>query len=148
MKLESLIKKVEELELVWDLTKIGNSVFITRVLKYVNFLKQPLTLGMFVPCDLDGNVLKEPILTYPFSTPRPIDERNFERREKEYQQAQERVLFKGLSCRYIDKGNGWHLVKYENGSNIWASYDVHETIDTLLRFECLELTPNAIKQLK
>ena len=27
---------------------------------YANFLKQPLKLEMFVPCDEDGNILKEP----------------------------------------------------------------------------------------
>lgn len=31
-----------------------------RILKYANFLKQPLILGMFVPCDENGNVLEEP----------------------------------------------------------------------------------------
>ena len=34
--------------------------FFVKVLNYANFLKQPLTLGMFVPCDDDGNVLEEP----------------------------------------------------------------------------------------
>lgn len=28
--------------------------------KYADFLKQPLKLEMFVPCDEDGNVLSEP----------------------------------------------------------------------------------------
>lgn len=30
--------------------------FIINVCNYANFLKQPLTLGMFVPCDKKGNV--------------------------------------------------------------------------------------------
>lgn len=30
------------------------------VISYAKFLKQPLKLGMFVPCDEDGNVLEEP----------------------------------------------------------------------------------------
>lgn len=29
-------------------------------LNYANFLKQPLTISMFVPCDDEGNVLEEP----------------------------------------------------------------------------------------
>ena len=34
--------------------------FYNKCINYANFLKQPLTLGMFIPCDLDGNVLEEP----------------------------------------------------------------------------------------
>ena len=30
-------------------------------INYANFLKQPLNLGMFVPCDKIGNVLEEPL---------------------------------------------------------------------------------------
>lgn len=30
------------------------------IFNYTEFLKQPLTLGMFVPCDYEGNVLKNP----------------------------------------------------------------------------------------
>ena len=31
----------------------------SMMFNYANFLKRPLTLGMFVPCDEDGNVLQE-----------------------------------------------------------------------------------------
>ncbi|WP_395076319.1 hypothetical protein [Flavobacterium sp.] len=37
--------------------EFSNKRFRSVVSKYANFLKQPLTLGMFVPCDDDGNVL-------------------------------------------------------------------------------------------
>ena len=30
-----------------------------KIIKYANFLKQPLKLGMFVPCDENGNVLED-----------------------------------------------------------------------------------------
>jgi hypothetical protein len=33
---------------------------IERINNYASFLKQPLTLGMFVPFDFEGNPLKEP----------------------------------------------------------------------------------------
>ena len=32
---------------------------LRRIKKYANFLKQPLKLEMFVPCDEDGNVLED-----------------------------------------------------------------------------------------
>lgn len=31
-----------------------------KIVNYTNFLKQPLKLGMFVPCDEFGNILEEP----------------------------------------------------------------------------------------
>lgn len=68
------------------------------LLKYAQFLKQPLTLGMFVPCDLEGNILKEPI---PISFGKCINKRKrlyepiYDESElKIYLEAKERVLFK------------------------------------------------------
>ena len=62
--------------------------------KYAKFLKQPLKLEMFVPCDEDGNILKEPkrwedYLQYPdsFDGNKEWDELY------DYQQAKEKVLF-------------------------------------------------------
>ena len=40
---------------------------IDKVWNYAQFLKQPLKLGMFVPCDEDGNVLEEPVYSEPTS---------------------------------------------------------------------------------
>lgn len=34
--------------------------FTEKTSKYAQFLKQPLTLGMFVPCGEDGKVLEHP----------------------------------------------------------------------------------------
>ncbi len=39
--------------------KINKDLFIERVIRYTNLLKQPLELGYFVACDLEGNVLEE-----------------------------------------------------------------------------------------
>jgi len=65
------------------------------IVKYTNFITQPLTKGTFVPCDEEGNVLEEPV--------RHEDVEEYanttceiERNGKEwdmYQQAKERVLF-------------------------------------------------------
>ena len=35
------------------------TIFEERAFKYASFLKQPLELWMFVPCDEEGNVLKQ-----------------------------------------------------------------------------------------
>jgi len=75
---------------------------------YDFFLKQSLTLGMFVPCDLDGNVLKEPKM---WKTWLEVYGYNIEGKTKgrytsqlearrdclKYQEAKDRVLFDGFS---------------------------------------------------
>ena len=70
----------------WDEARWQNS------LRYANFLKQPLTLSMFVPCGDDGQVLEE-----------PSNYKEWNKKECEwwdnyteclgYQQAKERCLF-------------------------------------------------------
>jgi hypothetical protein len=68
------------------------------VINYANFLKKPLNLGMFVPCDEKGNFLEEPIkfdlwLKYGDFTQYGNYLTN---KCKPYQQAKERVLFEGF----------------------------------------------------
>jgi len=57
---------------------------------YAKFLKQPLTLGMFVPCDDEGNVLEEPIETIG----------GVELYAKTYNQALDKVVFDGFEVSY------------------------------------------------
>jgi len=61
---------------------------LNSIFKYADFLKQPLELWMFVPCDEDGNVLDEP--NYPFRS-----NSNDLELMKEWEQAKERCLFDG-----------------------------------------------------
>lgn len=57
---------------------------LSKIRNYARFLKKPLTLGMFVPCDEDGSVLEEP--------------KTF---NEKYQLAKERVLFKNCKLEHI-----------------------------------------------
>lgn len=70
-----------------------NIKILQNIVDYALFIKQPLTLGMFVPCDLEGNFLEEPI----FDELLPMNE--MDAIYAEYQEAKERVLF-----------DGWELV--------------------------------------
>lgn len=77
--------------------KQSTSEFKESVKKYAELLTQPLTLGMFVPCDKEGNVLEEPEpndLCGSFSKMQT----GFHD-EVKYSEAKERVLFQefGLS---------------------------------------------------
>ena len=67
--------------------------------KYAKFLKQPLKLEMFVPCDEDGNVLGEPEIYSQWVCENFNDELENEERInqcKDYHQAKEKVLFEGF----------------------------------------------------
>ena len=84
---------LEQLNEQNSITKPMREVF-NSLEKYAKFLKQPLKLEMFVPCDEDGNILKEPkrwedYLQYPdsFDGNKEWDELY------DYQQAKEKVLF-------------------------------------------------------
>lgn len=56
--MEKLISMTDfVLENTTDILDYGYNANEVKTNKYANFLKQPLMIGMFVPCDLDGNVL-------------------------------------------------------------------------------------------
>src|SRR5690606_1777432 len=72
-----------------------------KIKNYANFLKQPLKLEMFVPCDEDGSILEHPIYTTNHSdecyckgceeeTKRCSD------LQDQYQKAKEKVFFEGF----------------------------------------------------
>ena len=83
LQIEAEVGKEDYQVVAWQ-TKIHG---YERINKYANFLKQPLTLGMFVPCDDDGNVLED--LDSSILAPNYED-------WQEYQKAQSKVLFNGF----------------------------------------------------
>ena len=119
---------------------------------YANFLKEPLKLEMFVPCDEDGNVLEEPKIEDYFD-----DGFNFEFNQKhfkdvvlkEYYNAKEKVLFEGFEIIHEDKVtitieyNHFQL-DYNKVLNVFAN---HRTIEDLAKYNLIEITENAIKQI-
>lgn len=131
------------------------------IVNYANFLKQPLTLGMFVPCDEEGAVLDYPkwhnnyikdlfnfYKTGGFGIPHPTSETDKKAREakeycKQYQQAKERVFFRGCTSSLI---KDYYLVKDDNDNNLWASWNEYKTIEDLIQYN-LTLTQTAIKQI-
>lgn len=113
---------------------------------YARFLKQPLTLGMFVPSSDEGNVLEEP--------------RNFDGKFKDYQkvlntylEAKEKVLFKGFIVEDIGldsiaiRKNGWIIVRLSKAIGAkWENKNAYPNIESLIGFD-IELTESAIKQI-
>ncbi len=115
-----------------------------RILNYAMFLKQTLTLGMFVPCDLDGNVLQEAI---------DLTEDNFEEVNHkiiEYEEAKDRFLFEGFKwinskCISTDDIDIYFDSDGIKAYNVLKITDLC-SIENLIEFN-LELTQTAQKQI-
>lgn len=132
--------------------------FSKLMISYANFLKQPLQLGMFVPCDENGNVLEEPD---------PTNWQNFtpdgRYRNVPYQKAKEKVLFEGFEYCF-DETNS--IIELEF-NDMFINYNIEEDLffldswngdAVIMNLECLcnllnntassiKLTESAIKQL-
>lgn len=117
-----------------------------KSIKYAEFLKQPLQLGFFVPCDLLGNVLEKPMYfdKWESGIRENVSWEGWKTECEIYQQAKERVLFKGF--RLIANSN---IPRIENGHCVIFLEDIAKMKieDLLQKWDALELTENAIKQI-
>lgn len=111
--------------------------FRNNIGNYANFLKQPLTLGMFVPCDDDGNVLSE---TY--SEKENTKNKTFSQLSNEYQIAKSKVLFEIYSFE-LERDNIWYFGINEISL---IGFEKIGTIENLTEYNLI-LTQTAQKQL-
>lgn len=129
----------------------GNNRFLECV-KYMKFLKQPLTLGIFVPCDEKGKPMKHPDEiedTVNDSMTGAIQVKNY---KLDYQEAKERVLFEGFEVGGIYhnsvhfKSRGIARIFYTK-DNYYHNYGrKHTEIEDLLN-QNITLTKTAQKQI-
>ena len=93
MRINYIEKEIDQFLDSWRMKQL-------RIIEnYAKFLKQPLKLEMFVPCDEDGNVLGEPEIYSQWVRENFNDELENEERInqcKDYHQAKEKVLFEGF----------------------------------------------------
>jgi hypothetical protein len=116
---------------------------------YAKFLKQPLNLGMFVPCDKDGDVWKYPPTKEEkewAEKDRTDAEQSFKKKEFYYNNAKERVLFKGFEIMHIE---GCEVVYIDEDNFLYTSELENYTIEYLILcgFE-IEITESAKKQIE
>ena len=104
--------------------------FRNNIEAYANFLKKPLTIGMFVACDDEGNVLEDIIGNGMIH--------NYSEKVKQYQQAKAKVLFE-VNFNVIDRKT--YKILTLDGKNIWVSWNKSKTIEDLIPYN-LELTYN------
>lgn len=117
--------------------------FRNNILNYAKFLKQPLELWMFVPCDEDGNVLNE------FDCLIDISKHN------EWFKSKEKCLFDGFQIytRKFDKSDYIAIESKDayvyflcNIQNKWIKVNDYRTVECLVLHN-LQLTKTAIKKL-
>lgn len=143
LKIDGIVKQHEDQDIDdWSLNCFG------VIENYAKFLKQPLQLCFFVPCDENGNVLEEPkrwndYLQFPDS----FDGNKEWGELYNYELAKERVLFKGFEARMF----GWKKLYYvklgDNKNSIYTFPNLRNyTIENLVGLE-VELIENAIKQI-
>lgn len=125
--------------------------YMSKVMKYAKFLKQPLKLEMFVPCDLEGNVLKEPAC----DCKTEYDREGCSEQCFEYKNAKNKVLFEEVVINNIQPSTAFNFitlngVSIANQSND-GKYYIKPSLRTIEKLQFLlgdiELTESAIKQL-
>ena len=117
---------------------------LNKIYEYSLFLKQPLQLGFFVPCDENGNVLEEPkrwndYLQFPDS----FDGNKEWGELYNYELAQERVMFKGFKHYLFMQADN---IKHNKSRKCFSLNYNGVIIEDLISLE-VELTETAIKQI-
>ena len=128
------------------------------------FLKQPLNIGMFAPCNHDGNVLKEPKKTdyqvdvntkcsgwkYLYDSNDKLigyyDDRKWKEDFVKYKQSKEKVLFEGIEFR---KNAGVNFLTINEDTFAFHDFNIKFkdiTVEFSVQYN-LELTESAIKQI-
>ena len=154
MKLISMVDYVLNLE--FDIKSNENEpihkTYFKNVSKYARFLKQPLKLEMFVPCDEEGNVLEPPLKSdYGLAEPEfntykhPIE--CYGNDVEQYQKAKEKILFKGFELFDDEIAADYHLLFKGRFVCYTSALDDMDIEDLTFKILEPELTENAIKQL-
>lgn len=114
--------------------------------KYADFLKRPLKLEMFVPCDYEGNFWKYPPTKeeWEWAQKDSADaEQSYKQKVFHYQQAKNKVLFEGFEIE------GYYLMYHGFMYSMICELD-NKTIESIIDIipnNPLQLTTTAIKQI-
>lgn len=118
--------------------KITNQIF-----NYANFLNKRLELGMFVPCDEDGNLISKF-----YNVNKDDDNKSFAKLSDEYQKAKEKCLFYGFN--FSGEINDVFVIKYSEFRLLYLikekRFVEHIRIESLV-YQDLTLSETAVKQL-
>jgi hypothetical protein len=116
-----------------------------QCINYAIFLKQPLKLEMFVPCDENGNVLEEPINYSAYEVKMSGKDFRFNFIDcQEYEQSKEKVLFEGFQIATNKEGEKVILGDY---TCLKVSDLENGDVEDLVKYVHIKLTQNAIKRI-
>jgi len=145
---------LEQFDLLYK-AKISIETYVSRTKKYASFLNIKLELWMFVPCDLDGNILisiqdKEQYLRNCYDNGwwnQFVDYKVL------YHHAKERCLFEGFEVYKYSKGLEIIYNKEKDiqvfakqNENEFRLCSMHSTIEDLVKYK-QTLTASALKQI-
>ena len=86
-----------------------------KIRRYANFLKKPLKLGYFIPCDENDVPLEEPI----FHEPNNESEiGNYQLLRDEFEEAKQRVLFEGFELLEEEYNDCWTFLNVIENTKI------------------------------
>jgi len=137
----------------------SSNEFRMFAINYTEFLQTPLDLGMFIPCDKDGIPIDKPDKCYDDKQKCKVlcdkmcTESDY---AKIYQEAEENVLFKGVSVLFTDISsigiaieNYDFIINYSKLTGVLRNLQNGKltTIEDLISFD-LTLTESAIKKFK
>ena len=124
----------------------NNAIKYWNCMNYAKFLKQPLELWMFIPCDADNKPLKEPdVQCLRSGSCQCGEEQVSDCRDwkYEYQAACDRVLFEGFTL--CDRGDKNLCIVNGDNHYLWCLYE-NKKIEFMTSLD-LTLTPAAKKMI-
>jgi hypothetical protein len=121
----------------------NNMDSLTRIEKYAEFLKKPLELGMFVPCDENGNVLE--FIEYECWSK---SDKEYNSYMKKHHEAKDLVLFKGfkLEEKYLFHKEDLFMVTEDYNQTLSDIGNIEQLLTGY--YQEIELTESAIKKLQ
>ena len=122
--MKEILKEFEYLprlsEFVEDV-KYNPLLFQDRIIDYTDLITQPLTKGMFVPCDEEGNVLDKPSIQVMnnFKSGGGFFLRD---RINQFLQAKDRVIFEGWDYLTVNSLEGLETIEDAINANVKLKY--------------------------
>ena len=126
--------------------------------KYADFLLKEIGIGMAVPCNEFGNILEEPLRENYTDCTEEQNAKDWLYNLEKYNEAKERVLFKGFKVRDYKHGSLYsktvtdntgliHLFWFDKITQTWSLSHGLTTIENLAIFNSIELTETALKEI-
>lgn len=130
----------------------SNTEKLEAIENYADFLSEPITLRMFVPCDENGNILPEPQMRAERNSFDEVDIDYDVQELYDYIEAKKKVFFKGPEVLEEKDGNETHYYLILSGMSImnkiqgydWETNPGFERVETLLDFDNIELTDSPL----